>query len=616
MNEAFGNIGPFELREELGRGSMARVWRAWDPVLGREVAIKEPLFDSRYSEGKRARMSRRFVREARTAAKLNHPGIVTIYSADVYENNRPAIVMELVEGATLGAILRQNISLDAASTLDALDQLLDAVGYAHQQGVVHRDIKPENIFVRNDGVVKLADFGIAYTDDDSSTRFTEVGTVLGTPAYMSPEQASGQEADNRSDLFSIGVIAYEMLSGRNPFCPNDFCDSTEVLYSIVHSPAEELPAQLSEGVPADMRPAIMAALSKNPYERPQSAAEFKALLHGSGLADTESNSYPQSYNATDTIDIPSGKRASGYRWLPAAVAGVCAVALAVGFFIASSSGGGGGSGNLSTIKNGIVAAASTTSITSAASSSSSTTSAAGSSAGNATASSAAQTNAATTASESTTSSSTTQNNTSSSNGTPTSNDNDSQGNNGGTNLTPELDTQSDKTIVTSSTSSTVTSTKTPKTTSSSTPTKKTTSTSSTTTLKVESSTGGFVGRWDLTGIEESGKTVDADSLATYKSLGYEAYVIFADDGTVTLKTFENTANGTWEETDKTSGKMKLEKNDITFRLVEGKLKLEQDKTSLIFTKSAGAKTASTTSNQSSSVASSESTSTSTSAGTN
>ena len=177
-------IGSYELRGELGRGAMARVWRAWDPALEREVAIKEPLFDYRLTPEVHAELGRRFVAEGRTAAKLNHPGIVSIYAADVWDG-RPAIVMELVDGSTLSDLLTVG-ALPPKAALNILDQLLDAVGYAHAHGVVHRDIKPDNIFVTKTGIVKLADFGVAHVDRGTK-HATLAGTVLGTPGYMSPE---------------------------------------------------------------------------------------------------------------------------------------------------------------------------------------------------------------------------------------------------------------------------------------------------------------------------------------------------------------------------------------------------------------------------------------------
>lgn len=272
------HIGPYEVIGEQGRGAMARVWRAWDSNLGREVAIKEPMFDPRLSPAVIDEMSRRFVAEARIAAQLSHPNIVTIYTADVYDG-RPVIVMELIEGETLDTLIRRG-SLSSMDAIAVLDQLLDAVGYAHNCGVVHRDIKPENIFINSLGVVKLADFGIAHVEGLLTGVGTVSGSVLGTPGYMSPEQAKGDPVDARSDLFSVGVVAYELLTGVNPFGTGFDSDAASLLYRIVHEEVPELPASIVADLPSDPRPAIMRALSKDPAGRPQSAREFKELLHG------------------------------------------------------------------------------------------------------------------------------------------------------------------------------------------------------------------------------------------------------------------------------------------------------------------------------------------------
>ncbi len=357
-------IGSYELRGELGRGAMARVWRAWDPHLEREVAIKEPLFDPSLTQAALAEMGRRFVAEGRAAARLNHPNIVSIYAADVWDG-RPAIVMELVNGTTLSALLTAG-PLSPASTLSILDQLLDAVGYAHSCGVVHRDIKPDNVFVTASGAVKLADFGIAHMDG-GMTHATVAGAVLGTPGYMSPEQARGTAVDGRSDLFSVGVIAYEMLTGRNPFGAGYGTDSTTLIYRIVHEPAPELPDDVSAGLPADLRPAIMAALSKDPADRPQTADEFKAMLHGMLAVPAPREAYPRtvvddpgtfpvntpgstggfagtgSAGGVQTQQLPKDRRRGLPGWLPyAAVAGIGAIAIVIA--LVSATGGGGGSG--------------------------------------------------------------------------------------------------------------------------------------------------------------------------------------------------------------------------------------------------------------------------------
>jgi len=293
------NLGPYELRGELGCGAMAKVWRAWDPKLLREVAIKEPLFDGRLAEEVIAEMGARFVREGIAAARLNHPGVVAIYAAEIYDG-RPVIVMELVKGMTLGEMLEAG-ALSPQVTLDILDQLLDAVGYAHSQGIVHRDIKPDNIFISTDGRVKLSDFGIARIEDASQTKATQMGTVLGTPGYMAPEQALGEPADKRTDLFAIGIIAHEMLTGHNPFGATANTNAASLLYKIVHEPAPALLYADAAGLSSDIRPAIQAALSKSPKDRPQDAASFKAMLHG---APAPSRSKPTAYPSS-TSAIPS-----------------------------------------------------------------------------------------------------------------------------------------------------------------------------------------------------------------------------------------------------------------------------------------------------------------------
>lgn len=388
MSQNLGSIGPYELRRELGRGAMARVWRGYDPNLEREVAIKVPLFDRNLPEGVLVEMGRRFVAEGRAAARLSHPGIVAIYAANVWDDT-PAIVMELVEGETLASrIARGPLSPD--ETLAVLDQLLGAVGYAHEHGIVHRDIKPDNIFITYEGRVKLADFGIARIDNGAVTHATVAGTVLGTPGYMSPEQARGTSVDVRSDLFSIGVIAHEMLTGTNPFGAGVSGDATTLIYRIVHEPAPELPSSVSQALPADIRPAIMAALAKDPDARPQTAEEFRRMLHGEVAASdnqvtasipaTSASQYPQTTplprmqtaSVTQTQQAPVDQFANSVQasssmpytgasvsapqsaisrqnrpgWLPYALVGcVCTIGLIVALVSAlgGNSGGGGGS---------------------------------------------------------------------------------------------------------------------------------------------------------------------------------------------------------------------------------------------------------------------------------
>lgn len=318
-------LGQYELIDELGRGAMARVWRAWDSKLSREVAIKEPLFDPRLPSVVLEEMGARFVKEAVTAARLNHPGIVTIFAADVFDGH-PAIVMELVEGTTLSSLLDKG-PLNQEAALDALNQLLDAVGYAHAHGVVHRDIKPDNIFVTNDGHVKLADFGIARVEDIEATKLTVTGTILGTPGYMSPEQIKGDVADARSDLFSIGVVAYEMLTGHNPFGIEEGISATTLAWRVVNEPVADMCSFDGGDMFESIRNAVMMALEKDPANRPQSAQEFKALMNGG--APNARRSVPVG------VTNPKTKR-----WLPYGVVGIlCAVILAFALGNALTTGG-------------------------------------------------------------------------------------------------------------------------------------------------------------------------------------------------------------------------------------------------------------------------------------
>ena len=277
-------IGPFEIRGKLGRGAMAVVWRGYDPSLDREVAIKEPVLPEDSSDELRAEFAQRFVREARAAARLDHPGIVTIYSAAVYDG-RPVIVMKLIEGLTLRSILRQG-RLTTGQTFALLEQLLEAVGYAHAHGVTHRDLKPDNVFVTRDGAVKLADFGIARLSaqgtmdaagdsagpDDSA--LTQAGQLLGTPAYMSPERIRGEAVDARCDVFSLGVIAYECLAGANPFGNESKTHHATIIHRIMSEPTP--PLVVDDAVAGPLADVIMEALEKNRDDRFQSAGAMVA----------------------------------------------------------------------------------------------------------------------------------------------------------------------------------------------------------------------------------------------------------------------------------------------------------------------------------------------------
>ena len=264
-------LGTFELRGKLGRGAMAVVWRAYDTSLDREVAIKEPSLPPGGDDDVRAEFARRFVREARAAARLNHPGIVTIHSASLDEG-RPLIVMELVEGSTLRHILDAQ-RLTAAQTYALFEQLLAATAYAHERGVVHRDLKPDNVFVTPGGTVKLADFGIAHLGD-AGTTLTTAGSILGTPAYMAPEQIRGEPVDARADVFALGVMAYECLAGRSPFSSDPSAHYAAIFHRILDEPVP--PLEPADPAAAPLVGVVLRALQKDRDERFESAAEMLA----------------------------------------------------------------------------------------------------------------------------------------------------------------------------------------------------------------------------------------------------------------------------------------------------------------------------------------------------
>ena len=246
---------------------MGVVYRAWDTTLERDVALKELLFPGNMNADVRQEMVERFMREARSAARLAHPNVVQVY--DVFSvDDRYFIAMELLDGEPLGDLIaRGRMSVPAATNV--VLQILDALGAAHAAGVVHRDVKPDNIYVLADGRVKVTDFGIARVMDSAqSAQMTQIGTVMGTPGYMAPEQVMGVPADARADLFAVGVVAFELLSAANPFLSSS---STATLYRIVN---EQPPSLAAVGVPAGLDAVVQRALAKDPGMRYQSAADM------------------------------------------------------------------------------------------------------------------------------------------------------------------------------------------------------------------------------------------------------------------------------------------------------------------------------------------------------
>ena len=264
---AGSRLGKYEIQAELGRGGMGVVYLGRDPLLERKVAIKVLAPHLVWEEG----FVERFLREARSAAKIKHPNIVTIYDVG-QEGEYFYFVMEYLEGRTLTEIIRQRGPLPAEEVLSILRPLADALDQAHEQGLVHRDIKPANIVVGPSGHVTLTDFGIARAAQEA--RLTSTGTIMGTPEYMSPEQAWGEEVDCRTDLYSLAVVAYEMLSGKAPFSGTT---PHAVLYKQIHEPPPSI-QQARPDLLAGVGTVLDKALAKERDKRYPTAQGFVSAL--------------------------------------------------------------------------------------------------------------------------------------------------------------------------------------------------------------------------------------------------------------------------------------------------------------------------------------------------
>lgn len=264
------HLGKYRVVRQLGVGGMAHVYEAQDEIIGRTVALKVLVLPSIISEGERLDMVRRFEREARSAGKLSHPNIVTIYEVGS-ANGMHYIAMEFMHGKTARELLNEEGRLPPDRVLSIVKQVASALDYAHARGVIHRDVKPDNIALLEEGVVKLTDFGIARLANDLVR--TQAGIMVGSPAYMSPEQIVGDEVDGRSDVFSLGVTTYELLTGSKPF---EASTITAVMHKIIY----EQPAPTEDVSPAVER-VLRKAMEKDPAKRYQSARAFAEDL---GLA--------------------------------------------------------------------------------------------------------------------------------------------------------------------------------------------------------------------------------------------------------------------------------------------------------------------------------------------
>ena len=257
-------IGKYDVQDVLGKGGMGSVYRGFDPVISRQVAIKA-ISKASVGADDLKHIMQRFRHEAQAVGRLVHPRIVQIY--DYGEDDAVAyIVMELVNGKTLAQHLQQEVSYEIREVGEIIRQLLDGLGHAHAAGVIHRDVKPSNILINNDGRIKISDFGIARIE---SSQLTQVGDVLGTPHYMAPEQFLGMDIGVEADLFSVGVIAYELLTGRKPFTGN----SAAVMHQVLNQ-APVNPTELNPRLSPLLDRVLHTALAKKREDRFQSARAF------------------------------------------------------------------------------------------------------------------------------------------------------------------------------------------------------------------------------------------------------------------------------------------------------------------------------------------------------
>jgi serine/threonine protein kinase len=332
---AIVTLGKYQIRGALGRGAMGTVFDGWDPVIGRRVAIKTVrLLDNDDPETQEGLA--RFKNEAQAAGRLSHPNVVAVY--DYGESDETAfIVMEFIDGRSLKERLDAKERFAASETVVIMEQVLAALQFSHDRGVIHRDIKPGNVMMTRDGQVKLADFGIARIENSV---MTQAGTMLGTPAYMSPEQLMAQAVDARSDIYSSGVLLYQLLTGERPFEGG----LTAIIHKALNT-SPPRPSDISVTAPASLDDVVARAMARRPADRYQDAATFARALRqgfeaaGDGLpslapmSEDEATMVVQPPRAvveppavTRSVMPPPPESSGGFR--PALLAGAAAMLLA------------------------------------------------------------------------------------------------------------------------------------------------------------------------------------------------------------------------------------------------------------------------------------------------
>ncbi len=271
-------FGKYQVLYKIGQGAMGAVFKAYDPSIDRVVAIKT-ISSNVLLIDESGEFKERFLREVRATGKINHPNIISIFDSGELDGT-PFFVMEFVDGKELKDFISNGASVSVERAKNIICQILDALYYSHNCGVVHRDIKPSNIFIDMNGNVKIADFGIA---KQSNSELTQTGSIIGTPSYMSPEQCMGIDVDHRSDIFSAAVVFYEMLTGEKCFKGNS---SHTVMHKIIGSMPEK-PSIINQLVPQTIDRILLKAVAKKPDDRFQSALDFKKAVENT--QQTENN---------------------------------------------------------------------------------------------------------------------------------------------------------------------------------------------------------------------------------------------------------------------------------------------------------------------------------------
>jgi serine/threonine protein kinase len=315
-------LGRYQIIEEIGRGAMGIVYLAYDPRIKRNIAVKAFNIEQMVEPSEREEFKLRFQREAQLAGNLSHPNIIAIH--DVGEEEEISfIAMEFVEGESLAELIAKNYRFSIEEIADIFSQLCQGMSYAHQQGIIHRDLKPSNILLRKDGLVKIADFGIARA---LGATITASHKTLGTPAYMSPEQITGGRIDLRSDIFSLGIILYQMLTGERPFAGEI---TSTIIYRIINEDPIP-PRKISLQVPPGFNHIVLKALSKDPTERYQSCGELLAdIKNYKRIKPPETlPTLPLGEDKTSrALEVAKGKPGRKSWWLIAAVFIILAIAI-------------------------------------------------------------------------------------------------------------------------------------------------------------------------------------------------------------------------------------------------------------------------------------------------